>query len=180
VIQEPVIAVQKPKRSFIMTVKLSVQIGCEESGGRPSTCVEESLSTAVLDSLPPQELADLVGMPKGTGISFELSNEDDAADQDNVVRVKLSVRVPDDSKGLIAPQLVANLGDLVFERLDGLHIPQLHGQPATGQTAKPREMRVIVVDEHPGLISSEDLAKKAGFEPGTALGWSKGCNSWPW
>lgn len=163
-----------------MAVKLSVQIGREESAGRPSATVEESLSTAVLDSLPPEELADLVGMPKGTGISFELSNEDDAADQDDVVRVKLSVHTPDDSKGLIAPQLVADLGDLVFERLDGLHIPQAQDQLATGLTTKPREMRVIVVDETPGSISSEDLAKKAGFEPGTALGWSKGCNSWPW
>lgn len=163
-----------------MGAKLCVRIGSDASPVHNPTAVEQFLSTAVEDSLPPNEIADVIGLPQGAVIKYELSNDDRLVDSSGVVHVRLSVRATEDVADLLSSNVEADVGDLVLERLDGLAIPRLHEYTDEADASRSVQLRFEVSDNLPKSIDSADLASKAGFEPGKVLGWSKGCNSWPW
>jgi hypothetical protein len=163
-----------------MGTKLCVRIGSDQSSTQTPTAVEQFLCAAVEDSLSPHEIVDAIGMPQGTVVNYEFSNDDRLVDGSGVVRVKLTVRASEDAAELLSSNVEADVGDLILGRLDGLAIAKLHEYSDEVDPSRPAELRFEVSDSLPKSTSSADLAAKAGFEPGTVLGWSKGCNSWPW
>jgi hypothetical protein len=162
-----------------MSTTLCVRIGHDELPAENLTTSERLLRTAVEESLPPGEIADAIGMPQSTVIRYELSSDGRLVSENGVVRVKFLVRAAGEASDLLSSNVEADVGDFVLARLDGLRIPGLSGQ-TNNADGKVAELRLEVSDSLPRLISSAELASKAGFEPGRILGWSKGCNSWPW
>jgi hypothetical protein len=163
-----------------MAVRLWVHIGPAASSPiQNPTAAGQVLLDAVEGSLPPDEIAEVIGMPPGTLVKYELSNDDIISDG-GVVRVRLHIHATNDSDSLLSSSLEAEVGDLVLQRLDGLAVPTLRDHTSEVTPDSPAELRFEVADSLPRIVSSDDLAAKAGFVPGEILGWSKGCNSWPW
>jgi hypothetical protein len=159
-----------------MGLALCVNIGSDKSSTDEDSPIVDCLRTAVEESLPPAEILDAIGMPPSTMVHYRLENDARFVVDSGVVRVKLSVRAAPDVAEIISSSVRADVGDLVLNRLDGLVVKVRNNEDVLAESAT---LRFEVVDELPAAMSSSELASKAGFKPGTILGWSKGCNSWP-
>lgn len=154
-----------------MGLALAVCIGDElEASSLNSSAA--AIYRAVEQTLPAAEVAQLIGVPPEIGVSYRIEGE--VSPQARVVHVDFSVRRAEEVADLLAAELDGEIGDLVLRRLNGLTVASL------GAPHQDLSLKLVVVDAEPRLVSSAKLAERAGFAPDRVLGWSKGCNSWPW
>lgn len=158
-----------------MSIELSVFIGAAPATRSP-LFAESVLRSYFETSLPPAEVSERLGLPRGIPIHYRVKAIDEALSANGVIPIQLSVHgcdLPTSSR------IEAELGDLLFDRLKE-PLPENTCKNLGLKVGENVTLQLHITDAAPPIVSSAQLAARAGIKPGKELGWSKGCHSWPW
>lgn len=160
-----------------MTIALAVQVGGAHNEVTVCDSFCADLYQAIQETLSTGEIISMLSIPSGVAVEYRLENTGDASASDGILDVAFTVTLTPEMVELLSPGADLEIGQFVFDRLNGISLEKLR----SGMASNPPRLRLRPFDENPMTISSSLLAARSGFSPDeNRLGWSKGCNSWPW